>query len=380
MNVYSSRTKSVVFALIVFTIIKLLLASSKIGLGYWYGSVAVMGDGVHDLTDVGSSVMIGLSVYLMTKPANRSHPFGRARIEYVAASVIGVIILYAGISVLTEAVGRIFQPRDLVVEPVLLAVLVISLLVQTGLMFFFRYMKTKISSEMVNALGADAYSDLLMTVTVLVSICVEYFSGWKIDAFVGTAVSFALIGTGLKVLYDGLDKLLGKRVSENEEQAILTHIRSYEGVLGVHDLIVHDYGPGYRFISCHVEVDSRDDLVSAHRLIDKIERSLREKFLVQAVIHVDPRNVADPEVSIVENEIRRLVAEINPRWNVHDFYGTRMNGAWDLNFEVSVGEDTRPDEEIYYAIRDAVKAKCSDCKLAICIDRHYIMSKLWRED
>ncbi len=371
------RIKLVTLALVVFTLIKLLLAGGKLGLGYWFGSVAVMGDGVHDLTDVGSSAMIGLSIYLLIQPANRKHPFGKARIEYIATSVIGVIILYAGFSVLAEAIGRIFTPRDLIVEPVLLAVLIFSLIIQAGLMFFFRYMKKRTASEMISALDADAYSDLLLTATVLISIFVEYMTDFKIDAYIGTAVAFVLIGTGFKILYRGIEKILGKRISRQEEREMIGHINEFEGIYGVHDLIVHDYGPGCRFLTCHVEVDSRSSFLEAHRLADRIERSLRENFGAQAVIHVDPRNVADPEAAVVENEIRRLISQLNPAWNVHGFYGTQEDGIWNLQFEVSLEDDTnQSDEEIYKQIMGLIKKHYPNYRVSIIIDRHYVMSTL----
>lgn len=377
MNIHS-RTGQVTLVLLVFTAVKLVFALAKIILGYSYGSVAVTGDGMNDLTDIGSSVMIGLSVYLMMQPVNRKHPFGHARIEYVAASVIGVIILYAGVSVFVESVRRIWHHAVPVTEPLLVWVLASSLLVQIVLLLFLRRTKRKVESDMVGALGADAFSDLILTSTVLFSVLVEIYWHWHIDAYVGLMVACVLGCTGLKVIYGGIDKILGKKISPQEEREIISYVNSFDGVHGAHDLIVHDYGPGHRYISIHVEVDSRLDLLSAHEVADKVEWAMQQKYQSQVLIHIDPRNISDPHIAVVENEIRRLVEQIHPQWNVHDFLAVKKESYWDVHFDVSIGDERREsDKEIYCRIRDLIHQHHPEYRISVHIDRHYMISSQW---
>ncbi|MCI5836467.1 MAG: cation diffusion facilitator family transporter [Veillonellaceae bacterium] len=367
--------------LAVYTLIKAALAGAKIGLGYWFGSVAVIGDGVHDLTDIGSSVMIALSLYLLAQPTNRRHPFGQARIEYVATGVIGAIILYAGLRVAMEAWDRIIHPQYLVIEPVLLGVLIGSVLVQLGLIAFFRRLAARTDSDLVTALTADAYSDMLLTISVLVSIAAQFLFTWQIDAYIGAMVALALLYTGWTILTRGVNKLLGKRIGEQEEREMLAYIRSLPEVEGVHDLIVHDYGSGLRFISFHVEVDSRMGLLGAHRIADYIEWAVQDKYRAQVTVHIDPRNVADPEAALVENEVRRMVAEINPSWNVHDFFADRRSYGWRVHFDVSVGDETRErDEEIFRWICDTIRLRHPEYRISLVVDRNYIRGNVWTQE
>lgn len=377
----TQHRKQIGLLLLVYTVIKVLLSGGKMGLGYWFGSVAVVGDGLHDLTDIGSSFMIALSLYMMGKPVNREHPFGQARIEYVATSVIGVIILLAGFGVGAEALHRIMYPQYLVIEPVLIAVLVLSLAVQMGLILFFRRLKIRDGSDILAALTADAASDFLMTAGVLLAVGAQYIGGWQIDEYTGALVSLALLYTGMKVLYMGVDKLLGKGISLAEEQEILAAVTNMPGVEGAHDLIVHDYGPGLRFLSIHIEVDSRMNLLEAHHVADSIERRLRDKYKAQSLVHVDPRNISNPATLAVENNVRRLVAQVNPRWDVHDFFATKQGDIWAVHFDISVEDGTRDDDEtIYRQVRQMIHARYPEYKLSIVVDRHYVTGRIMHDE
>ena len=366
------KKREMTVALVLYLTIKMMLSAAKIGIGYWFGSLAVMSDGMHDITDVGYGILIGLSVYMMMRPANYQHPFGRARLEYVMTGVVGVVILYAGITVLIESAERMFHPTPVPREPLLFGVLLASVIVQTGLIGGLRYWYRRTRSDMMRALVADGFSDMVITLGVLLALAIEIEIGWQIDAYVGAMVALMLLVTGVRILHRGLDKLLGKRVSASDERDILAFIASCPGVHGAHDLIVHDYGPGYKFMTCHIEVDSRSSFLEAHHIADNVERRMEMKYDVQALVHMDPRNLADPEAAMAENEVRRALALLDPNWIAHDIYATSTEMGWEISFDVSVGDSKESDVQIVQNIQEAVHRYHPEYRLMIRIDRHYL--------
>lgn len=368
------KAREMTLALTVYLAVKIVLSAAKIGIGYWFGSLAVMGDGMHDITDVGYGVLIGVSVYMMMRPANYQHPFGRARLEYVMTGVVGVVILYAGLSVLAESVMRVMDPVAVAYEPLLPGVLIISAVLQAGLIIGLRYWYRRTRSEMIRALVADGFSDMAITVGVLAALGIEFTLGWQIDAYIGGLVALMLLVTGVRILHRGLDKLIGKRVSAEEERDILAFISSCPGVYGAHDLIIHDYGPGCKFMTCHIEVDSRNSLVEAHRIADEVERRMETEYDAQALVHMDPRNLADPAAAVAENEVRRAIAMLDANWVAHDVYAMATPTGWDISFDVSVGDAVQSDTQIVQDIRRAVRRHHPEYHLTIRIDRHYLSS------
>ncbi len=359
-------------ALALYLAVKIGLSAAKIGIGHIFGSLAVMSDGMHDITDVGYGVLIGVSVYMMMRPANYRHPFGRARLEYVMTGVVGVVILYAGLTVLAESVTRVLHTNTVPYEPILFAVLLVSIAVQIGLIIGLRYWYRRTRSEMMRALVADGFSDMMITVGVLAALGIEFTMGWQIDAYIGGLVALMLLVTGVRILHRGLDRLLGKRVSAAEERDILAFIASCPGVHGAHDLIVHDYGPGYKFMTCHIEVDSRNSFLEAHRIADEVERRIETEYDAQALVHMDPRNLSDPEAAVAENEVRRALAMLDPNWVAHDVYAVATKAGWDISFDVSVGDTPEDDAQIVRDIHHAVHRYHPEYRLLIRIDRHYL--------
>lgn len=366
------KIREMTLALALYLTVKTSLSAAKIGIGYWFGSLAVMSDGMHDITDVGYGVLIGVSLYMMMRPANYQHPFGRARLEYVMTGVVGVVILYAGLSVVAESVVRAMNPVAVNYDPILPGVLIISAIVQAGLIVGLRYWYRLTGSEIMRALVADGFSDIVITLGVLAALVIEFTVGWQIDAYIGGLVAAMLLMTGVRILQRGLDKLLGKRVNAEEEREILEFISSCPGVYGAHDLIIHDYGPGYKFMTCHIEVDSRNSFIEAHRIADEVERRMETQYDAQALVHMDPRNLADPKAAVAENEVRRALAMLDPKWVVHDVYAMATSNGWNISFDVSVGDATETDAQIVRDIRRTVQRHHPEYHLTIRIDRHYL--------
>ena len=299
--------------------VNVLLSATKFLLGLMSGSLAVMADAVNNLSDAAGSVMSLLSVRLADKPVDREHPFGHGRIEYIGALAIGVLILIAGVKLLSEGIAAIVTPAVLTVQLVTLALLFASVLVKLWLYFYYRKLGRAIDSTTLLAASKDSLSDVVATSAVLVSIVLQKLFGWRIDGYMGVVVAMFVLKTGLSVCKDPIDRLLGEKPNPSMTRAIREKLLSYEGILGLHDLVVHDYGPGRCIASVHAEVSAKGDIVAVHEMIDQAERELKEELGIVVLIHMDPIVTDDPLVNEVHQKVSEYLHSVDERLSLHDF-------------------------------------------------------------
>ena len=328
------------FSGIVGIIANIFLFVGKFAAGTIFNSVAVVADGFNNLSDAGSSFISFISFKLSGKPADKEHPYGHARIEYITSMAVSFIVLMVGIELFKSSVDKIIHPEESVFSGVMLAVLGASVLVKIGLYTMNRILGKKVKSIMLLATAADSLSDTLATGAVAVSIIIGKIAGVNLDGYMGVIVACFILFTGYKVLRSTMNNIIGM-APEHELVSDINHfIMSYPGVLGVHDLIVHSYGTGCCFASAHVEVSGDEDVFESHDKIDNIEKDILQKMKVHLVIHMDPIEVNDETVNnmrkIVRDDVKTLGTELGSNFEIHDFRMVTGTTHTNLIFDVVV--------------------------------------------
>lgn len=348
----------------------------KIAMGWESGSISVMGDGFNNMTDVGSTFLLMLTFYYANKPSDKEHPFGHGRLEYLNSTVMASVVLYVGISLCVDSVKKIMNPEPVEFSPLLVAVLLIGIIGKLALSFVYRQAEKKTQSSAFSAYGADSLSDVLSTAAVLVAVIAEKFTGFHIDGYMGVLVSLAIIYTGYEILKRALNAIIGAPPDSDMYHAIEKFILSVPGIYGVHDMIIHDYGPENHFLSAHVEMDSRWSLVQSHELADQVMEEIKEKFQMQAVLHVDPKAVGNPREGQYMRDLESAIYRTGLPLSYHDFFVEEKGDDVYMNFEISfTGKCDKTDEEIYQAISREMSAVNPHYYIDLMVDRNFISGK-----
>lgn len=359
---------------VVGVILNLVLFASKFAVGTLFGSVAIRADGINNLSDAGSQIISFLSFRISAKPADREHPFGHARIEYFASTIVSFLVLFIGVDLLKESVGKIFTPAPPERSLVAVFVLVGSILVKLWMSLFNRRIGKKINSPVMLATATDSLSDVLSTTAVLVSVLLPLIFpsfSFNIDAYMGVFVAILILIAGWKLLMDAKNAILGGPAPKETVAQINRIIAEYPEALGVHDLVVHNYGPGHIIVSLHVEVDGRQDIFRSHDVIDTIEQRLRRECGIQATIHMDPIVTDDEQINAVRAEVLEAVQSVDPSLGIHDFRFVAGPTHTNLIFDVTVPfENKLSNEEIRRAIADRVSLVNPSYFTVITVDRH----------
>lgn len=351
-------------------IINLLLFAGKFFVGAVFGSVAISADAINNLSDAGSSLISLISFKISSKPADREHPFGHARIEYIASMAVGVIVLFIGFDSLKESFLKIITPEPMSKSVIVLVVLVASILAKLWLGFFYRGVGKKINSEILKAASADSFSDVLSTGATLVSALVWMFLDFNIDAYVGLVVSAFILVAGLKILNENKNIILGSAPDPEIIETIKEHALSDERILGIHDLIVHSYGAGATIASFHAEVDGKGNFFEAHDLIDNIEKQLFSEHNIACTIHMDPIVTDNEEINALRAEVEKTVKSISSEFRIHDFRCVTGPTHTNLIFDIEIPfEDKRSSREIIALVEEKIKEINNTYFAVISIDR-----------
>ena len=295
-----------------------LLFAVKITVGTISGSVSITADAVNNLSDASSSIISLLGFKLASKPADDDHPYGHARYEYLSGLLVAILIMYIGIELLKSSIGKIIAPSAVAFSWVTVAVLALSVTFKLWLSLFNKNIGTKINSKTLIATAVDSRNDVITTSAVIIAMIVSYFSSFELDGYVGSAVALFILYSGFGLIRETLDPILGKAPDAKFVAEIKTKIESYDGVIGTHDLMVHDYGPGCQFASVHAEVAAEDDAVLMHDIIDNIERDIKVLYGLHLVIHMDPIVTKDEKVNSVRTRIAEKICEIDKNLTIHD--------------------------------------------------------------
>ncbi len=354
--------------------LNILLFAGKFVIGKYIAfSIAIYADAMNNLADAGSSIISLVSFRIAAKPADRKHPFGHARIEYVTSMVVAFLVLHTGLDILTESIDKLRAGvSDTTFSIWSIVVLAAAILAKLWLCVFNRKIGKRINSSIMKANSADSLSDALSTSGVLVATVLFFFfpSLWFIDAAVGIVVSAVIIWSGIKIFNETKNSILGEAPEEGVVESINEIVSSYDGALGIHDMFVHSYGPGRYIVSLHVEVDGAKNVFDTHDMIDNIEKDIRDRLGYICTIHLDPIVTDDEQVNDLRQKIAAAVTELDERLRIHDFRfvagQTHTNVIFDIAapFEVELSDD-----ELTAAVSEKVKTLGENYFAVITIDR-----------
>ena len=322
----------------------ILLFSGKLAVGLLTGSVSITADAMNNLSDATSSVVTMLGFRLAERPADEDHPFGHARYEYLSGLAVSALILIIGVELGKSSLDKILHPASVDFGWVTAAVLVGSILVKLWMSLFNSALGKKIHSATLAATAADSRNDVITTSAVLLAALIEHFTAFRADGWMGLAVSCFILYSGVGLAKDTISPLLGENADPELREKIVDNIRACPKVLGFHDLMVHDYGPGQRFASIHVEMDRREDPMECHEIIDDLERECLKSHGVHLVIHYDPVVTNDPELDRMHVRVEQLLHTYDIRLGVHDFRMVPGKGHVNLIFDVVLPTDLRGQE------------------------------------
>lgn len=352
-------------------ICNVILCAAKIAVGVLSKSMAILADGLNNFTDAGSSVVSMLGFRWANKPADKEHPFGHARYEYITGLIIAFIVLFLGFELIVSSVEKITAGEKTVATVIMMAVLAFSVVVKFGMFFYYRSVSRKIGSGSLKAAGADSLNDCISTIAILVCTVITYFTGTELDGYVGIAVALFIVFNGIKLIKETMSPLLGEKPSPSLVKKISEEICAYVGVKGIHDLIVHNYGPNRYFASVHVEVDAKTDVLKSHELADTIEREFLEKG-INLVIHMDPVIVDDERVNALKQIAVDALKNIDESLTLHDFRVVWGENRKNLIFDVVVPYDFRlTDKELISSIDEKIKETDPAAYPVISVDKDF---------
>ena len=349
-----------------------LLCTAKIAAGLLTGAVSIVADGINNLSDGGSCVVSLLGFKMAGKPADDKHPFGHGRIEYVAGLIVSFIIVLMGVELAKTSLDKIFHPEEISFSWITPALLGISILVKLWMCFFNRKMGDKIDSAVLRATAMDSLSDVAATSAVLAGFVIGYWARVNLDGYLGVLVALFILYTGVSTAKGTLDLLLGEAPDPEFVKQIQQEVLSYPEIIGVHDLIVHNYGPGHSVVSLHAEVPCDVDILKIHDTIDNAERDLKKKFDCEVVIHMDPIITDDKETNEIHQKLSSIVRLLDSRVTIHDFRMVKGPTHTNLIFDIVVPHQFRlTDDQVVESLRQAVKALDARYEIVVNVDKAY---------
>ncbi len=327
-------------------ILNILLASAKIIVGAVFSVLSVLADGLNNLTDCGNNIISIISFKLAGKPADKEHPYGHKRIEYIASMIVAFIIMTVAVELAIESVQEIIQlingtAQSLDFSIWTITTLSVSILVKFWMFVFNRKLSKRYNSELLKASSMDSISDVCATSAVLIAVIVSHFAQINLDGVMGIVVAVFIAVTGINIFKDTINELLGEAPSEQMIKDIQKRIKSFDGVCGIHDLNVHNYGPNSYYASVHVEVDASVNVMESHELMDKIERDFKENTDITLVTHMDPIVIGDQELEGYKSEVQQIVHNLDEHFSIHDFRMTKGPTLTNLIFDLAVHFDTK---------------------------------------
>ena len=350
-----------------------LLFIGKLVLGIIAGSVAIIADAFNNISDAGSSVVTLIGFRLAAKPVDKEHPLGHGRIEYVSGFIVDMLIILVGFELLTSSFDKILHPSMPDVGNVTLILLSVAILVKLWLFFFYNKIAKTINSSSIKASAIDSLSDCVATALVLVSSIVARLSGFTVDGFAGILVAAFILFSGFKAAKETIDLLLGSPPDPEFVKSIYAFAENYPQVIGIHDVMVHDYGPGRQIVSFHAEVSASSDINIAHEEIDNMERDMNEKFGCIVTVHLDPIVTNDPLVNEVRKAAENAAKEVNPAFPVHDFRMTVGETSFNLIFDLVLPSDCKmTSQEAETAVTDKLKEIYPNCFCVIRVEHPFV--------
>lgn len=354
-------------------ICNLLLSVMKLIIGSISNSVSITADATNNISDAGSSIVTLVGFRLSGKPADKDHPYGHARIEYISSLIISFLILLIGCSIFKESITKIFNPEESLFNITTVIVLVASILVKLWLSVFNKFLGKQINSKALEATAIDSRNDVITTAAVLLASVISHFTGFNLDGYMGVIVSVFIFISGINLVKETLDPLLGQPPTKEMFDTIEKKILSYDNVLGVHDLMVHSYGPNTYFASAHIEMDAKMDVLVCHDIMDQIERDFKKELNIHIVVHLDPTILDSPEINELKEMVNDIICEIDRELTFHDFRVVVGEENKNVLFDVVVPPEYKySDEELEKIITERI-AEISNGKIftVLVVDHSY---------
>lgn len=358
---------------IVGIICNLFLSGLKFVLGYLTHSVSITADATNNIADAGSSIITLIGFRLSEKPADEDHPYGHARIEYITGLIISFLVMLIGFEIFKTSVEKIITPEAGDFRWVTAVILVVSIIVKLWLSRFNKSLGKLIKSTALDATAADSRNDCISTLAVLVAAVISHFTGFNLDGYMGVGVAIFILISGIGLIKETVGPLLGQAPSKELYEKIEQKMLSYENVLGVHDLLVHSYGPGSYFASAHVEMDANINVLVCHDIMDKIERDFLKQDKIHLVVHLDPTVLDCEETNELKEVVRQILYDIDPIITFHDFRVVVGDTAKNVLFDVVVPPKYKlSDKDLKHLIKNRVnEAGNGNLYAVIVVDRSY---------
>ncbi len=358
-----SRTKVGKIAALVGIGCNILLFVGKLIVGFTFGALSVTADAMNNLSDASGSIIALLGFSLSEKPADEDHPYGHARVEYIAAMMVAAMILFVGYELAKSAIEKIISPAPVVFSAVTVIVLIASVAVKLGMALFYYRVGNRIDSTTLCAAAADSRNDVITTSAVLIALVIESLTDWRIDGFMTLAVAAFILYSGVRMIKETIDPLIGKAGTSEMREEIAAVIQRDDRVIGYHDLLIHDYGPNHGFASVHVEIDHRIDALVCHEIIDAIERECFNALHLHMVVHLDPVVTDDDTLDGLRACAADILAQYDERLTLHDFRVTYADGDAKFYFDVVAPDKLLKEQErisayVQQALRERTDGAC----------------------
>lgn len=353
-------------------LLNIVLCCIKVFAGMLSGSIAVISDAINNLTDAGSSVVNVVGFKMAGRKPDTEHPFGHGRIEYVSGLIISILIIVLGVELGKTSVTRIIDPRDIITSRTVFTVMEISIGVKIYMYLYNKKIGAKISSVSLQAAAIDSFTDAIATTAVLISIVIFEFTGVVTDGWCGLIVSVFIIYSGITQVKTTVDPLLGLKPDPEYVRIIEQFVLAQRNVLGMHDLVIHNYGPGRSMISLHVEVPATGSLVEMHDMVDNIERKLKEVLNCECVIHMDPMVIDNSITTRMRDFVRVIVTNVDPQLRINDFRMVQGTTHTNLIFDLVIPHDFKyTDDEVVDIVRQKVRQLPGDHYAVINVEKPY---------
>ena len=371
------RTSYGILASIVGIFCNLLLFGAKLFIGLLVNSVSVMADAFNNLSDAGSSIISLIGVKMAGKPADKEHPFGHGRIEYIAALIVAFLVMEVGFTFFKSAIAKVREPEELHFQAVSMLILFLSVAVKLWMGVFNKNLGKRINSQVMMATAADSMGDVITTGATIASVLFFYFTGINIDGYVGLGVSLVVMWAGIGSAKDTLEPLIGAPVDPQVYKKISDFVEKYDGILGSHDLIVHNYGPGKSMASIHAEVPNDTDIETSHEVIDRIERDALKQLGIFLVIHMDPVETKDETVLAARKMAEEVLQSLDADASIHDFRMVDGKDQINLIFDMVVPHeyDQAKQRELHDLFVRCIRERDSRYQCVITVETSFINEK-----
>lgn len=354
-------------------ITNLILVIIKLLIGILSFSISIIADAINNLSDMGSSLLTIIGFKISNKPADKDHPYGHQRVEYIISLIIAMIIAFVGLELLTTSIDKIINPSEVKVEIITFVILGIAIILKAIQGLFYLSASKKIDSLSLKASAKDSINDCISTGAVLIGTIISKTTGYNVDGIVGILVSGFIIYSAIMLIKETMSPLIGEKPDPELIERVTRTVLSYPKILGIHDVIAHLYGPSKVFISLHVEIDANEDILIAHDLVDNIEQDIKKEFGIEMVIHMDPVETDNEELNKASVVVREVLKEIDPVLMFHDFRMVKGETHTNFIFDVVAPFEFRlNDEELIEEIKVKVNEKNNKYRCVIVVDKDYV--------